>query len=283
MPTHLAIAGAAGRMGRRLIALAAADETLRVVAALESTDSPHLGADAGDLAGIGRAGLRVVDKTDAPFDVLIDFSSPAGTDHWLAVCRARRRAIVIGTTGHADAQREDIRSAAGVIPVLKAANMSVGVNVLLRAVRQLAAALDESYDVEIVETHHRFKKDAPSGTALALLEAVHAGRHDAGRALGDVRYGRGHTEPGAPAKGTPARTPGEITLHALRLGDTIGDHTVHFAALGETITISHSAHTRDTFAAGALRAAAWLARQPAGLYTMQDVLSNPATDGRDPG
>lgn len=293
MPIKLAIAGAAGRMGRRLIALASADAELTVAAALEGSRCPELGRDAGELAGVGEIGVRVTAqgssdaaaKAGAAFDVLIDFSTAAATVGWIDCCIKAERPIVIGTTGHDAAAQARIRAAAQSVAVLKSANMSVGVNVLLRLAREVGALLDESYDVEVVESHHRFKVDAPSGTALALIEAIQRGRTDAGRAVGEVNASRAanQTEPGRPRDGSapsnpagPAarsdRAPGEIGVHSLRIGDTVGEHSVQFGNLGETITLAHSAHSRDTFAAGALRAAKWIADRAPGLYDMQDVL-----------
>lgn len=264
MATRIAVAGAAGRMGRRIIALACADTEFSLVGALESPGSDMLGRDAGELAGIGPLGLAVSVAPPGEFDVMIEFSSPGGTAQWLGVCQEARSALVIGTTGHDESTILKLRSAATTIPILKAANMSVGVNLMLRLVRQAAAALDDSYDIEIVEAHHRFKLDAPSGTALAIRDAVNAGRADAGNEPGRAVHGR--------QGNTGERKAGEIGMHALRIGDTVGEHTVSFGALGETISISHSAHSRDTFASGALRAAAWIAGKKPGLYDMQDVL-----------
>jgi 4-hydroxy-tetrahydrodipicolinate reductase len=260
--TRIAIAGAAGRMGQRILALAWADPRFEVAACLERTGHERVGDDAGEPAGLGRIGLPIQDRTQTEFDVLIDFSLPEGTQHWLEYCLARQRAMVIGTTGHSPEGLAAVAQAGARIPLLQAANMSVGVNVLLKVVAQVAAALGESYDIEIAETHHRFKMDAPSGTALALRDAILAATgRDADQ---DVIYGR----QGATGK-RPAR---QVGVHALRMGDVVGEHQVHFGALGETVTLSHSAHTRDTFAQGALRAAAWLAGKPAGRYTMSDVL-----------
>lgn len=309
MPIKLAIAGAAGRMGRRLIALASADAELTIAAALEGPRCPELGRDAGELAGIGPMSVKVTAQlpgdgatpsgaagaTGDLFDVLIDFSAATATGGWLDACLKLKRPIVIGATGHDAAAQARIRAAAQSIAVLKSANMSVGVNVLLRLAREVGALLDESYDVEVVESHHRFKVDAPSGTALALIEAIQRGRSDAGRAAGEVNASRAagevnasraanHSEPGQswpgsappdPAKPAVARTgraPNEIGVHSLRIGDTVGEHSVQFGNLGETITLGHSAHSRDTFAVGALRAAKWIARRVPGLYDMQDVL-----------
>lgn len=259
---RLAIAGAAGRMGGRLVALAHADDRFDLVAALEAAKSPNIGADAGERAGIGRIDLPIQDRTETDFDVLIDFTTATATPHWADLCVAAGRPIVIGTTGHAPEQLAAIQKAAEKTAVLKSSNMSLGVNVLLRIVGQVAKALGDDYDIEIAETHHRFKADAPSGTALALLDSiVEATGRDK---QDDVIYGR-HGIMGP----RPRR---EIGMHALRVGDTVGEHAIHFGNLGETVTIAHSAHTRDTFVQGALRAAAWMAGKPAGFYTMQDVL-----------
>ncbi len=249
-------------MGRRIIALAAGQAQWRCVAAIDAPGSEHLGKDAGELAGIGPIGVRVTDCAAGEFDVLIDFSTPAGTDRCIEACVGAARPMVIGTTGQSDEQMGRIREAVGKIAVLKSANMSVGVNVMLRVARQIAGLLDESYDVEITEVHHRFKVDAPSGTALALLEAVRSGRK--GKPSTPVVHGR---------QGNIGQRPaGEIGVHSLRIGGTVGEHTVAFGTLGETLSIHHSAHSRDTFAVGALRAAIWLVGKPAGLYDMQDVL-----------
>jgi 4-hydroxy-tetrahydrodipicolinate reductase len=264
MPIRIVVAGAAGRTGRRIVALAAGDPDLTVVAALEAAGSDSLGTDAGELAGIGRNAVPLADHCPGQFDVLVDFSLPGGTIQWLDECHRRSRPMVIGTTGHRDSDLQRIRDAAQRIAVLKAPNMSVGVNVLLRLARQLGETLDPSYDVEITEVHHRFKADAPSGTALALRDAVGRGRRDAGGAGPTVVYGR-HGETGQ-------RPAGQIGIHSLRSGDTVGQHTVAFGTLGETITIGHLAHSRDTFAAGALRAAKWIVGRPPGMYDMGDVL-----------
>ncbi len=260
---RLAVAGAAGRMGSRIIALAATDDRFEVVTALEQTGHPAVGGDAGELAGLGRIGLPIQDRSDTEFDVLIDFTLPAGTMHWLDYCLTCRRPMVIGTTGHSSEEAAAIEKAADSIAILKASNMSIGMNLLFKLVGQVAAALGEDYDIEIVETHHRFKADAPSGSAISLRDAIlQATGRDAAR---DVIYGR-HGQTGQ-------RPPRQIGMHALRIGDTVGEHQVLFGSLGETLTISHSAHTRDTFVKGALRAAAWLAGKPAGRYDMQDVLT----------
>lgn len=253
--TRIAITGAGGRMGRRIAALAIESEVFDIASAMETPNHPDLGRDVGDLAGVGHFGLTVSEALVGDPEVLIDFSLPEGTMQYLPLCRQRGLAMVIGTTGLTESQSASVADAARDIAIVHAANMSVGVNVLLRVIGQVAAALGEDYDVEVTEAHHRFKKDAPSGTAIALAKAVCAAQ---GKDYGETAVlGRG---------GLCPRKPGEIGMHALRIGDTIGEHTVSFGNLGETISISHSAHTRDTFARGALRAAQWVAGKAPGLY-----------------
>lgn len=248
-------------MGRRIAAIAIEGEQLDVVAAMDIAGHADLGKDIGELAGVGAFGVRLdTEMADTP-DVVIDFSLPEGTMRWLPECREKGVAMVIGTTGLTESQRAEIADAAADIPIVHAANMSVGVNVLLKVLGEVARTLGPDYDIEVSETHHRFKKDAPSGTAIALARSICEG---IGKEYGEVAVlGRG---------GMCPRNPGEIGMHALRVGDTVGEHTVHFGNLGETVTIGHSAHTRDTFVRGALRAAEWLHGKPAGLYDMQDVL-----------
>ena len=257
----IAITGAAGRMGRRIAALAIQSEQFDIVSAMEAKDCELLGKDVGELAGEGIFGVEVGDRLTENPEVLIDFSTPESTLDYLEICRVRAIPMVIGTTGLTVSQQAAVADAARAVPIIHTANFSVGVNVLLKVVAQVAKTLGSEYDIEISETHHRFKKDAPSGTALALAKAICAATgKDAGETL---TYGRGGLSP---------RKPGEIGMHALRMGDAVGEHTVQFGNLGETITIGHSAHTRDTFAGGALRAAAWLVGKNPGLYTMADVL-----------
>ncbi len=260
--TKIAITGAAGRMGRRVAAVAIASEQFDIAAAVEAPGHEGVGRDLGELAGVGTFGVKVAeDIGDAQVDVLIDFSLPDSTMIWLEVCRSEGIPMVIGTTGLTESQQAAVADAAAAAPIVHAANMSVGVNVLLKVVAEVAVVLGEDYDVEIAETHHRFKKDAPSGTAIALAKAICAAT---GREYGDVAVlGRG---------GQCPRKKGEIGMHALRVGDTVGEHAVHFGNLGETVTIAHTAHTRDTFARGALRAAQWIVGKKPGLYSMMDVL-----------
>ena len=257
----IVIHGAAGRMGRRIAALAIESERFDIVAAVDTPGNQAMRNDIGELAGVGRFGVPLSDRLEDGPQVVIDFSLPEGTMTVLPLCRQAGRPVVIGTTGLTESQQAEVADAASDIPIVHAANYSVGINVLLSVAAELAATLGPDYDIEIAETHHRFKKDAPSGTAIALARSL---CEATGREYGDAAVlGRGGHAP---------RKPGEIGIHALRVGDTVGEHAVHFGCLGETVTISHSAHTRDTFARGALRAAEWVVGKPAGLYDMRDVL-----------
>ncbi|MCD6303367.1 MAG: 4-hydroxy-tetrahydrodipicolinate reductase [Planctomycetes bacterium] len=261
---RIAITGAAGRMGRRLAALAIESGRFDLAAAIEAGGHEAIGRDVGELAGAGTFGVEVTSDLppDVEIDVLIDFSLPDGTMKFLPVCRSRKVAAVIGTTGLTASQQAEVADAASEIAVVQAANFSIGVNVLLKVVAGVAAALGSDYDVEVVEAHHRFKKDAPSGTAIALARSV---CEATGRDYGSAAVlGRG---------GHCPRKAGEIGMHAVRLGDTVGEHAVYFGGLGETVYLGHSAHTRDTFARVALRAAEWVRGKQPGLYDMQDVLA----------
>ena len=259
--TRIAITGAAGRMGRRIAAMALTDERFELVSAMEMAGHEALGADVGTLCGAGPIGLCVSEAVQGSPEVIVDFSTPEGTLQWLAAARQRGIAMVIGTTGLTESQLAAVADAAGQIAIVQAPNMSVGVNLLFRLAGEVAKALGAEYDVEIVEAHHRFKTDAPSGTALGLARSI---CEATGRPMPDALvHGR---------SGKCPRKPGEIGMHALRLGDTVGEHSVHFGTLGETVTLSHSAHTRETFVRGALRAAEWAARQKPGLYGVGEVL-----------
>jgi len=260
---RLAVNGACGRMGSMVVRLAAADAQVRLGAAIDAADHPRLGEDIGTLAGLDSPlGVLLSDDLDSEADVMIDFSNPAGAMRCLETCVERRIPLVIGTTGLDERQAAKVRSAAKIIPVVLTPNMSVGVNLLLKIVGDVAKALGREYDVEIVETHHRFKKDAPSGTALKLAEAI---AKATGRDIEkDAVYGR-H---GALCE----RRAGEIGIHAVRAGDVVGEHTVTFAALGERVELAHKVSSRETFARGALRAAKFLLARKPGLYSMLDVL-----------
>jgi 4-hydroxy-tetrahydrodipicolinate reductase len=258
----IAIVGACGRMGRRLGELGFADNELKVVCALEDKGHPEMGKDYGRLLGGTDSGILVSSELTTLPNVLIDFSAPESTAHWVKICQGHNVNMVIGTTGLNQSIHEKILAAGRDIAIVHAPNMSVGVNLLFRLAGQIAKSLGPDYDIEIVEAHHRYKKDAPSGTALGLLKSICEGTGaspDQAAVYG--RHGVGQ-----------ARRQGEIGVHAIRLGDTVGEHVVYFGTPGETVSIAHSAHSRDTFASGALRAAKWVAQKNAGLYSMQDVL-----------
>jgi 4-hydroxy-tetrahydrodipicolinate reductase len=262
MKTILGINGAAGRMGQRLVHLAREDAGLTLGAALEAPGHPQQGRDIGEVAGLGPVGVTV--RSDLPLgqrlDVLIDFSSPEGTMAVLPLCVERRIPLVVATTGHTPAQRQEIEAAAHETALLMAPNMSLAVNVLFELVRQAATLLaGKGFDVEVVERHHRFKKDAPSGTALHFARIVQ-------EAMGQtqLRHGREGLVGERPAH--------EIGVHALRVGDNVGEHTIVFSTLGETLELTHRGHTRDSYARGALLAAEFLAGKAPGRYTMKDVL-----------
>ena len=259
--TTLAITGSAGRMGQRLVALARQDADLQVAAAIERPDHEAIARDAGEVAGLGKIGVPVaVELTKTP-QVLIDFTVPASMRHWLKVCRDRNIAMVIGTTGLQASDQATIDQAAADIPVLQAPNMSLGVNLLFKIAGEVARRLGDDYDIEIVEGHHRFKKDAPSGTAAGLAEAILKATGKGRDALVYDRHG-----------GDVERKRGDIGMHSLRIGDEVGHHTAYFAALGERLELTHVATNRDTFVHGALKAAKWLAGRKPGRYSVADVL-----------
>jgi 4-hydroxy-tetrahydrodipicolinate reductase len=262
---RVAVTGAAGRMGRTLIQAAHEAEGVVLGAAFERSDSSLLGADAGELAGVGRLGVAVTGDVAAAadhFDTLIDFSVPAATLASARICAARGRALVIGTTGFDEQGLAQIRAAAEHVPVLMAPNMSVGVNVVFKLVELAARALGDAVDIEIVEAHHRHKIDAPSGTAVRMGEII---AEALGRDLAKVGvYARQGT--------TGARARDAIGFATVRAGDIVGEHTVLYAGNGERIEITHRAESRMNFAQGALRAVRFLHGRPPGLYDMQDVL-----------
>ena len=253
--------GAAGRMGQRLVALAREDPQLKVVAAVDRADHPQLHKDAGELAGVGAIGVPLTFDLRPTPAVVIDFSSPDSMRHWLKTCRDRGIAMVIGTTGLHESDHAVIDQAAADIAVLQAPNMSLGVNVLFKVAGLVAQMLGDDYDKEIVEGHHRFKKDAPSGTAMGLAEAILKAMKKDKSALVYDRHGD-----------DCVRKRGEVGMHALRIGDEVGRHTAYFATLGERLELTHVATSRDTFVRGALRAAKWLAGQKPGRYSMADML-----------
>lgn len=263
---RIAVIGAAGRMGKTLIEAILQAEGASLTAAIERPESSLIGADAGELAGVGRLGVNVVGDLkqvlDA-FDVLIDFTHPTSTLVNLEICRAAGKGMVIGTTGFSEDEKQLISIAADQVPVVFAPNFSVGVNLTLKLLDMAARVMGDEADIEIIEAHHRHKVDAPSGTALRMGEVV----ADAlGRNLQDVAvYGREGQ--------TGARDRNTIGFATVRAGDVVGDHTVLFATEGERVEITHKASSRMTFAKGAVRSAVWLADRKSGLFDMQDVLS----------
>jgi len=265
-PVRVVVCGVAGRMGGRVLHALRGEDGMQVVGATERPDSPQVGLDAGAVAGGPPLGVTVSSSLEEALekgaDVAIDFTAPAAAQHHAQACAARKVALVLGTTGISPQGRAEIAARAREVPIVLAPNMSVGVNALFRLVGDAARALGPAYEVEIVEVHHRGKKDAPSGTALRLAEvAADALKLDRGTAFVYDRRGE-----------TGARRPGTIGLSALRGGDVVGDHTVFFLADGERLELTHRATSRDNFARGAVRAARWVTGKPPGLYDMQDVL-----------
>jgi 4-hydroxy-tetrahydrodipicolinate reductase len=263
MKMKLVVVGAGGRMGGRIVALAAEADDLELTGAVEAAGSPALGKDAGVVAGTKPLGVVVQDQFHAhKADVVLDFSLAQATEKTLSYCTANGSALVLGTTGLTPEHRTLMHAAAQKIPIVHATNMSVGMNVLFDLVGKVAALLGTDYDIEIIEEHHRFKKDAPSGSALTLAEQI---CKETGRRLPDcLVYGREGRE--------ALRAPGTIGMHSIRAGDITGIHSIVFGTLGETVTLSHTAHNRDTLARGALRAARWVVAQKSGLYSMRNVL-----------
>ena len=263
--TTIAIVGAGGRMGRALISAVTESTDMKLSTATARAGSSLLGVDAGELAGVGKLDVTVVSSDELAhqqFDVLIDFSQPELSLENLRVCAEMNAAVVLGTTGFNQQQREQINHFAQRIPIVFSANMSVGVNVAHKLLAMAAQAMADDYDIEILEAHHRFKKDAPSGTALAMGEVI---AETIGRDLNDVAiYGREGF--------TGERDSETIGFATVRGGDVVGDHTVMFLGDGDRLEITHKASSRNTFAKGAIKAARWLQGQPNGLYSMSNVL-----------
>ena len=260
----IGIAGCGGRMGRALVAAVAASQEARLAGATARSAALQ-GQDAGTLAGLDPLGAAIGEDAAALFaasDAVIDFTSPEATLHHAAIAARTGKALVIGTTGLTPADSDTIAAAAQHAPIVLAPNMSLGVNLLLGLVEQVARTLGPDFDIEILELHHRLKKDAPSGTALGLGQAAARGR---GISLDEAAI---RSRDGL----TGARPEGAIGFATLRGGDVVGDHTVIFAGLGERLELSHKASDRNIYARGALRAALWAAQQPPGLYGMKDVL-----------
>jgi 4-hydroxy-tetrahydrodipicolinate reductase len=263
--TRIIVAGASGRMGSRITALAGEYPELRLTGAFERKGHGAIGKDAGFTAGISETGVKLSDRLEDIIensDVIIDFTTPDSTKENIRLSSKYRKAMVIGTTGFSRDDMQEMEGTMGNIPCVMASNMSTGVNVLLRVLQDIAKVLGDEYDMEIIEAHHRLKKDAPSGTALKMAQALADATN---RSLDEVAvYAR---------KGLVGeRTKKEIGIQTIRAGDIVGEHTVIFGGLGERIEITHKASSRDTFARGALRAALWVSGKPAGIYDMQDVL-----------
>jgi 4-hydroxy-tetrahydrodipicolinate reductase len=257
--------GAAGRMGRQVVAAIQTEPDLSLHAAVERAGNPLLGTDAGEVAGVGRLGVAITpDRIGAlrAAEVAIDFTEPLASVQNVQAAGARGVPIVVGTTGHTAEQSEQIRAVATRVPIVFSPNLSVGMNLLFALLPRIARALGEEYDIEVVEMHHRLKRDAPSGTALKIGELLASAR---GWKLDEVgRFER---------RGVIGeRPPQQIGVQSLRAGDVVGDHTVYFATVGERLEVTHRATSRFPFARGAVRAARWLPGQAPGLYEMQDVL-----------
>jgi 4-hydroxy-tetrahydrodipicolinate reductase len=263
MGIKLIVIGAAGRMGRRILSLAAESGQFDIIAAIERPGHPDIGKTYSLESASGPIDIVLADAypTDAA-DVAIDFSQPEAVDETIDYCAENNVALVSGTTGLSEKQKEKIKAASGKIPVIYGTNMSVGMNVLFALVGKAASMLGDEYDAEIVEQHHRFKKDAPSGSALTLAENIcRATERDLSESVVHGRCGK-----------DTIRQKGAIGIHAVRAGDITGVHSVIFGTLGETVTLNHTANSRDTFVRGALRAAKWLVGKKPASYSMADVL-----------
>lgn len=262
---RVAINGASGRMGKTLIQASVEHQEIELGAAFDISSSNAIDQDAGQISGIDHQGVNVNSGIEAnanKFDVLIDFTRPVCTMQSLDLCVKHKKAMVIGTTGLDDEQKQKLQDASRSIPIMFAPNMSVGVNLCLKLLHIAAKTLGDEYDIEIIEAHHRHKVDAPSGTALRMGEVV---AESLGRDLEKCAvYGR--------EGNTGEREPKTIGFETIRAGDIVGDHTVMFAGTGERVEITHKASSRMTFAQGAMRAATWLSLKEVGLYNMQDVL-----------
>ena len=262
---NVCVCGAAGRMGKRIIACAADMPDLQISGAVDWSGHPAIGEDSGELAGCGTNGVPVtynLREACEGADVVIDFALAEGASKRVAIYAEAGVAVVMGTTAVDGGGESALEAAARKIPVLHAPNFSIGVNLLFALTQQAAAALDAAYDCEVIEMHHKRKKDAPSGTALRLVEMIEKGREC--KSEEHRVYGRNGN--------TGERPEGEIGIHAVRGGDVVGEHTVVFATEGERVELTHKASSRDTFARGALRAAQYLIGKDPGIYSMKDVL-----------
>lgn len=262
---RLVVAGAAGKMGGRITALTKDYPDLKLVGAFERNGHESVGKDVGEIVGLGKMDIRLhgnLNEIIDNADVVISFTSPEASLEHLSIAAQKKKAVVIGTTGFSKEGLQSVKDLSQYVPVVLAPNMSVGVNLLFKVLKDISRVLGDDFDIEIVESHHRLKKDAPSGTAIKMAQVI---AESINRNLDEVAvYAR---------KGMIGeRTKKEIGIQTVRAGDIVGEHTVLFGGLGERIEITHKASSRDTFARGALKAAMWIHNKPAGLYDMMDVL-----------
>ena len=263
----IAVAGCCGKMGRRIVSLAKEDKAVSVVGASEASGHPLIGKDVGDVLGLGAMNVTITDNIDEALkgaDCFIDFTAPIATLSHVEYALRLKKAMVIGTTGMTQNEEKKIREASAHIPIVFSPNMSIGVNLLFGLVGEVARELGDAYQIEIVEAHHKHKKDSPSGTAMKLAQVIAQAKGlDLDKAAVYGRHGQGLSRPDK-----------EIGIHAVRTGDIVGEHTVIYCGTGERIEITHKAHSRDTFAMGAIHAAKFVAGKKPGLYSMQDVIKN---------
>lgn len=263
--TNIIVTGATGRMGNRITALSKEYPELKIIGATERKGHEAIGKDIGQIVGIGETGIRLTDSLKDivdSCDVIIDFTHTGSSLEHLRLSSSRGKAMVIGTTGFSMDELKEIEALTKNIPAVLAPNMSVGVNLILKVLKDISHVLGDDYDIEIIEAHHRLKKDAPSGTAMKMAQVI---AEAVNRNLDEVGV---YARRGLIGE----RTKKEIGIQTVRAGDIVGEHTVLFGGLGERIEITHKASSRDTFARGALRAAIWVHNKSAGLYDMQDVL-----------
>ena len=260
----IVVVGSGGRMGKTVVLCVEDTDGVSISGGTECVGHPAIGSDIGELAGIEKKGIAIVGNVEDvldDYDAIIDFTTPENSIRNLNVAVRHEKSIVIGTTGFSTEQKKFIDQAAGKIRCVFAPNMSIGVNVLFKVAEDIAKILNNTYDIEIIEAHHKFKKDAPSGTAVHLSEVI---ADSLDRSIDKVGvYGR---------RGTTERAPEEIGIHTIRAGDIVGEHRVLFGGMGESLELFHRAQSRETFARGSIRAVKWLVNQPPGLYDMQDVL-----------
>ncbi len=262
---RLVVAGAAGKMGGRITALTKEYTDLKLVGAFERKGHEAVGKDIGEIVGLGKINIPLHESLNDIIeiaDVVVSFTSPEASLEHLSIAAQKKKAVVIGTTGFSKDALQSIKNISQDVPIVLAPNMSIGVNLLFKILKDIAKVLGDDFDIEIIESHHRLKKDAPSGTAIKMAQVI---AESINRNLDDVAvYSR---------KGMIGeRTKKEIGIQTVRAGDIVGEHTILFGGLGERIEVTHRASSRDTFARGALKAAIWIHNKPAGIYDMMDVL-----------